>query len=282
MLLHVPQPYIQNQVRQALDEDVGDGDITAELIPESKTTTAEVISREPAVLCGKDWFNEVFTQLDSSIVIHWKKSDGDPVKTGEVLCEVVGSARSILTAERTALNFLQTLSGTATLTNKYVRAIKDTGSATRILDTRKTIPGFRLGQKYAVHCGGGSNHRMGLYDMVLIKENHIIAAGSLKKAVEQAREYAPDFDIEVEVETMIELKQALKCGITRILLDNMDIATLKRAVEITDGQAKLEASGNILHENINEIAQTGVDYISIGAITKHLHAIDLSMRFANF
>lgn len=280
MLIHVPHAYIHNQVRQALDEDVGDGDITAILIPEDKQTTAEVVCREQAVLCGKDWFNEVFRQLDESIVIHWKKSDGDHIEPGQTLCEVQGSARSILTGERTALNFLQTLSGTATITNKYVRAIKDAGSPTRILDTRKTIPGFRLGQKYAVHCGGGSNHRMGLYDMVLIKENHIIAAGSLKKAVEQAREYAPGFDIEVEVETIIELKQALQCGVTRILLDNMDMDTLKRAVEINEGRAQLEASGNVRYENINDIAETGVNYISVGAITKHLHAVDLSMRFA--
>lgn len=280
MFIHVPQPYVRTQVSQALEEDVGDGDITAELIPKNKFTTAEVICREDAILCGKDWFNEVFRQIDDSVKIHWKKSDGDSIEAGQALCEISGPARSLLTAERTALNFLQTLSGTATLTNKYVHAIKDPESATRILDTRKTIPGLRLGQKYAVHCGGGCNHRMGLYDMVLIKENHIMAAGSLKKAVEQARDYAPGFEIEVEVENIIELKQALQCEVTRILLDNMDIPTLKRAVEITDGRAQLEASGNVTYENVNEIAETGVHYISIGAITKHLHAIDLSMRFA--
>ena len=282
MILHVPHAYIRTQVAQALEEDVGEGDITAELIPRSKQTTAEVISREDAILCGKDWFNEVFRQLDSAIVIHWKKNDGDPIQSGQVLCELSGSARSLLTGERTALNFLQTLSGTSTLTNKYVHAIKDPESATRVLDTRKTIPGFRLGQKYAVYCGGGNNHRMGLYDMVLIKENHIVAAGSLKKAVEKAREYAPGFEIEVEVENIIELKQALQCGVTRILLDNMDIPTLERAVEITDGRAQLEASGNVTFENISDIAATGVHFISIGAITKHIQAVDLSMRFADF
>lgn len=282
MLIHVPQAYIRNQVIQALEEDVGDGDITAELIPRKKSTMAEVICREHAILCGKDWFNEVFRQIDDHIQIHWKKSDGDDIEPGQVLCNLSGPARSLLTGERTALNFLQTLSGTATITNTYVRAIKNPESATRILDTRKTIPGFRLGQKYAVHCGGGSNHRMGLYDMVLIKENHILAAGSLKKAVEQARDYAPGFEIEVEVENVIELKQALQCEVTRILLDNMDIATLKRAVEITDGRAQLEASGNVTFENINEIAETGVHYISVGAITKHVHAVDLSMRFEGF
>jgi nicotinate-nucleotide pyrophosphorylase (carboxylating) len=281
MLIHVPHAYVRTQVAQALEEDVGDGDITAELIPKNKQTTAEVISREEAILCGKDWFNEVFRQVDSAIEIHWKKNDGDPIQSGQVLCELSGSARSLLTGERTALNFLQTFSGTSTLTNKYVRAIKDPESATRILDTRKTIPGFRLGQKYAVHCGGGSNHRMGLYDMVLIKENHIIAAGSLKKAVEKAREYAPGFEIEVEVENIIELKQALQCGVTRILLDNMDIATLERAVEINEGRAQLEASGNITIDKVSEIAATGVHFISIGAITKHIQAVDLSMRFAD-
>ncbi|MEJ2142639.1 MAG: carboxylating nicotinate-nucleotide diphosphorylase [Gammaproteobacteria bacterium] len=281
MLIHVPHAYVRTQVAQALEEDVGDGDITAELIPKNKQTTAEVISREEAILCGKDWFNEVFRQVDSAIEIHWKKNDGDPIQSGQVLCELSGSARSLLTGERTALNFLQTFSGTSTLTNKYVRAIKDPESATRILDTRKTSPGFRLGQKYAVHCGGGSNHRMGLYDMVLIKENHIIAAGSLKKAVEKAREYAPGFEIEVEVENIIELKQALQCGVTRILLDNMDIATLERAVEINEGRAQLEASGNITIDKVSEIAATGVHFISIGAITKHIQAVDLSMRFAD-
>ena len=281
-MLHVPQPYINTQVAQALEEDVGDGDITSILIPANKLTTAKVICREEAVLCGKDWFNSVFMQLDSSIKIHWKKNDGDAIEADQVLCELSGSARTLLTGERTALNFLQTLSGTATLTNKYVHSIKDPESATRILDTRKTLPGLRLGQKYAVHCGGGSNHRMGLYDMILIKENHILAAGSLKKAVENARTLAPDFDIEVEVENMIEFKQALHCGVNRILLDNMDIPTLQRAVEINEGRAQLEASGNVTFENINEIAETGVHYISVGAITKHLHAIDLSMRFADF
>lgn len=281
MMIHVPHAYVRSQVAQAIEEDVGDGDITAELIPRSKQTTAELITREDAILCGKDWFNEVFRQVDSTVEIHWKKNDGDPIQSGEVLCELSGSARSLLTGERTALNFLQTLSGTSTLTNRYVRAIKDPESATRVLDTRKTIPGFRLGQKYAVHCGGGSNHRMGLYDMVLIKENHIIAAGSLKKAVEKAREYAPGFEIEVEVENIIELKQALQCGVTRILLDNMDISTLERAVEITDGRAQLEASGNVTFDNISDIAATGVHFISIGAITKHIQAVDLSMRFAD-
>lgn len=281
MLIHVPHAYVRSQVAQALEEDVGDGDITAELIPKNKLTTAEVFSREKAIICGKDWFNEVFRQIDSSIDVHWKVNDGDPVQADQVLCELSGPARSLLTGERTALNFLQTLSGTSTLTNKYVQAINDPESATRILDTRKTIPGFRLGQKYAVHCGGGSNHRMGLYDMVLIKENHIIAAGSLKKAVEKAKQYAPGFEIEVEVENIIELKQALQCGVTRILLDNMDIPTLERAVEINDGRAQLEASGNITIESISAIAATGVHYISIGAITKHIQAIDLSMRFAD-
>jgi nicotinate-nucleotide pyrophosphorylase (carboxylating) len=278
MLIHVPQPFINAQVEQALEEDIGDGDVTASLIPEDKLTMAEVVCRENAVLCGKDWFNQVFRQLDPSISIRWQNSDGDAIEAGQVICDLSGPAHSILTGERTALNFLQTLSGTATATHEYVHAIA--GTSARILDTRKTIPGYRLAQKYAVHCGGGSNHRLGLYDLVLIKENHIIAAGSLKTAVAQARQNAPGFEIEVEVETMIQLKQALQCGVTRILLDNMDITTLKRAVEASAGRAELEASGNVTIENVREIAETGVDYISIGAITKHIHAIDLSMRFS--
>ena len=278
--MHIPKTYIDDQVIQALDEDIGDGDITATLIPEEKLARAEVICREPAILCGKDWFNRVFEKLSAQIELRWQKNDGDKIHTDEVICHLSGPAREILSGERTALNFLQTLSATATSTHQFVKEIA--GTACKILDTRKTIPGYRLAQKYAVHCGGGSNHRMGLYDMVLIKENHIIAAGSIQAAVQTARREAPGFDIEVEVETLDELQQALACNVQRILLDNMEPSLLRQAVEINSAYARLEASGNVSLDNVREIAETGVDYISIGGITKHIKAIDYSMRFTDF
>lgn len=278
--MDIPKAYIDDQVSQALDEDIGDGDITASLIPEDKLTRADVICRESAVLCGKDWFDHVFKKLSNQIELTWKKNDGDEIQPDEIICHLSGPAREILTGERTALNFLQTLSATATSTHQYVNAIA--GTACKILDTRKTIPGYRLAQKYAVHCGGGSNHRFGLYDMVLIKENHIIAAGSIQAAVQNAKQLAPGFDIEVEVETLDELEQALACNVKRILLDNMELSLLRQAVEITSTRARLEASGNVNLNNVREIAETGVDYISIGAITKHIKAIDYSMRFDGF
>lgn len=280
MLIHIPKAYIDDQVTHALDEDIGDGDITAILIPEDKLTMAEVVCREPAILCGKDWFNRVFEKLSPEIELRWQKNDGDEIHADEVICDLSGPARAILSGERTALNFLQTLSGTATSTHQFAKAVADTSS--KILDTRKTIPGYRLAQKYAVNCGGGSNHRLGLYDMVLIKENHIIAAGSLQAAVQTATQQAPGFDIEVEVETLDELEQALACDVNRILLDNMELSLLKQAVAINSGHAKLEASGNVRLDNVRQIAETGVDYISIGGITKHIHAIDFSMRFSDF
>ena len=276
---------IKNQVQQALNEDLGIGsnsnfealDVTASLIPESKHAKAQLICREPAILCGQNWFNSAFELLDENIQIKWHFNDGDEINTDDIICDVTGNARRILTAERTALNFLQTLSATATQTNRYAQAIKDTSC--KILDTRKTIPNLRLAQKYAVACGGGVNHRIGLYDMVLIKENHIHAAGSIKSAVKTARNNFNALKIEVEVENLDELKQAISCQADRILLDNMDIATLKEAVALTNKKVALEASGNITLETIHSIAETGVDYISTGAITKNVHAIDFSLRF---
>jgi nicotinate-nucleotide pyrophosphorylase (carboxylating) len=269
---------IREQARRALIEDVGDGDLTAALIPEAARSAASVICREAAVICGCRWFEQVFLLLDDSIRIDWQVADGDRVEPNQTLCLLYGPSRALLTGERTALNFLQTLSGTATLTRRYVDAVDGTG--VKVLDTRKTIPGLRKAQKYAVGCGGGTNHRMGLYDGVLIKENHIAAAGSIAAAVEQARHHAPaDIPVEVEVEDLKEVREALAAGADILLLDNMAPATLREAVTLTNGQAKLEASGGVTLETIREIAETGIDYISVGELTKHLRALDLSMRF---
>ncbi len=270
---------IQEQVRSALTEDVGDGDLTAALIPENARSEATVISREEAVICGRIWFEQVFALLDASIRIDWHVADGDKVEPNQVLCVLNGPSRALLTGERTALNFLQTLSGTATLTRKYVDAVAGTG--VKVLDTRKTIPGLRQAQKYAVKCGGGTNHRIGLYDGVLIKENHIAAAGSIAKAIAQARIHTPDkIPVEVEVENLTEVHEALDAGADILLLDNMEPKSLREAVALNHGEAKLEASGGLSLETIREIAETGVDYISVGELTKHLRAIDLSMRFS--
>jgi nicotinate-nucleotide pyrophosphorylase (carboxylating) len=264
-------------VQRALAEDVGGGDLTAALVPDT-ITHAELITREPMVLCGAEWVNEVFRQLDARVRIDWLKQDGDSVAANAVLCRFAGAARAILTGERTALNFLQTLSGTATTTAQFVERVR--GTRARILDTRKTIPGLRRAQKYAVACGGGHNHRMGLYDAVLIKENHITAAGSISAAIGAARRQSPSgIMIEVEVESLDQLRQAIEAGATRILLDNFDLAGLRKAVEITAGQAELEASGGIGLDNLRAVAETGIDYISLGSLTKHLRAIDLSLRF---
>lgn len=271
---------IRTQVMFALDEDIGDGDLTAELIPEEARSEARVISRQQAVICGQEWFDEVFAQLDEDIRIKWQVKDADRVEPDQLLCTLSGSSRALLTGERTALNFLQTLSGTATLASRYAEAIAGTG--VKVLDTRKTIPGLRLAQKYAVTCGGCHNHRIGLYDGVLIKENHIAAAGSIAAAVEKARQTAPsDIPVEVEVENLDELEQALAAGADILLLDNMSPALLRQAVDINKGRAKLEASGGITLQTIHNVAETGVDYISVGEITKELHAVDLSMRFSN-
>ncbi|MCW8987840.1 MAG: carboxylating nicotinate-nucleotide diphosphorylase, partial [Gammaproteobacteria bacterium] len=232
---------------------------------------------EKAILCGRDWFDSAFALLDNGIKINWYFEDGEEINNNDVVCEVHGNARYILTAERTALNFLQTLSATATQTYQYVQAIENTDC--KILDTRKTIPGLRLAQKYAVTCGGGLNHRIGLYDMILIKENHIHAAGSIFAAVNKARDEFKNLKIEVEVENIDELQQAIDAEVDRILLDNMSIATLKEAVSINNNRIDLEASGNITLETIRSVAETGVDYISTGAITKNINAIDFSLRF---
>lgn len=276
---------IQNQVQQALNEDLGTRtnndfqgcDVTASLIPDSKESKAHLICREKAILCGRNWVDTAFNLLDSTIQIKWYFEDGQEINNNDVICEIIGNARHILTAERTALNFLQTLSATATQTSLFAKAIEQTDC--KILDTRKTIPGLRLAQKYAVTCGGGVNHRVGLYDMVLIKENHIHAAGSITAAVSKARENFQGLKIEVEVENMNELQQAIDCKVDRILLDNMDIAMLKEAVFLTNKKIDLEASGNITLETLHSIAETGVDYISTGAITKNINAIDYSLRF---
>jgi len=269
---------IKEIVRQALAEDIGTGDLTAKLIPGSKQANAHVITRDNAILCGTAWFDEVFRQLDSTITIEWHANDGDSIQSGQTICQVRGPARSVLSGERMALNFLQLLSGTATQTRRYVDAVN--GTQAKILDTRKTLPALRNAQKYAVTCGGGYNHRMGLYDGILIKENHILAAGSITQAVQQAKATAPaGAMIEVEVEDLAEIKEALAVGSERLLLDNFDLETLRIAVAETRGRAKVEASGGITLENIRAVAETGVDYISIGALTKDVIAVDYSMRF---
>ena len=272
-----PLHLIRQQVRLALEEDVGSGDITAALIPAGKQVHGNVICREAAVLCGQTWFNEVFQQLDSQTNITWQFKDGDPLQAGDVVCELKGHARAILTGERTALNFLQTLSGVASTTAQYVRQLA--GTKCQLLDTRKTIPGLRLAEKYAVVCGGGRNHRMGLYDAYLIKENHISAAGGISAAVRVARQNQAEAWIEVEVETLEQLQEAIEAGAERVLLDNMDIDTLRQAVKQANGLVELEASGGIDINQLPVIAGTGVDFISTGAITKHLRATDYSLCF---
>lgn len=273
----LPAQLIQSQTKLALLEDVGQQDLTADLIPIEATASATIITRENAVLCGQLWCNEVFRQLDPTINIDWHFSDGDEMQINDTICTLQGSARMMLTGERTAMNFIQTLSATATLVRQYTQQVRDL--KVDILDTRKTIPTLRLAQKYAVLCGGGVNHRVGLYDGILIKENHINAAGSISQAVNQARSLHKNIAIEVEVENFDELEQALNAQADIILLDNFNTAALQKAVTITEGRAKLEASGGITLENVRAIAETGVDRISIGALTKDIKAIDLSMRF---
>lgn len=272
---------IKQGVSHALAEDLGylplqQGDITASLIPEQQSAVATIITREDCVVCGTAWVDEVFAQLSEHVVIQWHVSDGERVKANSVLCEITGPARILLTGERTALNFLQTLSGTATTTAQYVALLGH--SKTRLLDTRKTLPGLRLAQKYAVSCGGGKNHRMGLYDAFLIKENHIAAAGSIANAVNTARQNFPGKPVEVEVEDLIELEQALAANADIIMLDNFHIADIVKAVSLNQGKAKLEVSGNITADALRALSTTGVDFISSGALTKNVQAIDLSMR----
>ena len=270
-------PDLPATVALALAEDVGAGDLTAALIPIDARAEATVISREPAVLCGAAWFDEVFRQLEPGIHIHWLASDGDRVVREQLLCTLQGPARALLTGERTALNFLQSLSGTATLARHYADAVA--GTRTAILDTRKTLPGLRRAQKYAVRCGGCQNHRTGLFDAILIKENHIMATGSITQAVLTARRLHPGVTLEVEVESLAELEEALRVNPDIIMLDNFDLDTLRRAVETVAGRVRLEASGNVNLDTIRTIAETGVDYISVGSLTKDVRAIDLSMRF---
>lgn len=269
---------IQQRVQAALAEDVGSGDITAALIPAETQSQAQVISREDAVLSGSAWFDEVFRQLDASIIINWQANDGDTIVANQTLCTLTGNSRMLLTGERSALNFLQTLSATATRTREFVQAIADTGA--QVLDTRKTLPGLRSAQKYAVACGGGCNHRIGLFDAFLIKENHILAAGSIAAAVVAARQQQSGLTVEVEVENLNELQQALKAGADQLLLDNMDCDSLRQAVALNADRAKLEASGGVTLDTVRAIAETGVDFISVGGLTKDIRAIDLSMRFA--
>jgi len=268
-------------VSNALTEDIGNGDLTAMLIDADEVVGATIISRESTVLCGQAWVDEVFAQLDATVIVDWYVGDGQSAEADDVICKLVGPARALLTGERTALNFLQTLSSTATKTAQYAKAIE--GLKTRILDTRKTIPGLRLAQKYAVTCGGGMNHRSGLFDAILIKENHIKSAGSITAALKSAQNLDADVLIEVEVESHEELLLALDAGAARVLLDNFSIADLKQAVKTNESYgytaAELEASGNITLDSIREVAETGVDYISSGAITKNIDAIDFSMLF---
>jgi nicotinate-nucleotide pyrophosphorylase (carboxylating) len=270
---------IAEQVRSAISEDLGDQDYTAMLIDASTQVNAKIIARENALICGIPWVNECFKQISPSTKIDWLIKEGDNVTENQIICHIHGNARGILTAERTSLNFLQTLSASATLTQQYVN--ETVGTSARIMDTRKTIPGLRLAQKYAVFIGGGLNQRIGLYDGILIKENHIAAAGSIENALKAAEVLGQDknLPIQIEVETLAQLETAIQAGAKLILLDNFDITSLKKAVEINNKRAVLEASGGIDLKNIHEIARTGVDRISIGALTKHIKAIDLSMRF---
>ena len=268
---------IQINIQQALQEDIGDADITALLTPEDEQATATIISREDMILAGQPWVNAIIQAYDPSIKITWLKNDGDRVKANETIYELAGSARSLLTIERPALNFVQTLSAVATKTAEYVQYLE--GTHTKLLDTRKTLPGLRIAQKYAVAIGGGQNHRLGLFDAFLIKENHIMAAGSIEQAIAKAHQIAPDKLVEVEVETWDELNQALEAKADIVMLDNFSQQQMIDAVKHVAGRCKLEASGNITLDNLHEVAKTGVDYISMGVLTKDVKAIDLSMRF---
>ena len=267
------------QVDAALREDIGSGDVTAALVPAGQRVRGSIVTREAAILCGRAWADETFRRLDPQVRLGWHAADGERLAADQVIFEIEGPARAVLTGERTALNFLQLLSGTATATRRLVDAVA--GTPCRILDTRKTLPGLRTAQKYAVRCGGGDNHRMGLYDRVLIKENHIAAGGSLTGAIEAARRSAPELTVEVEVESPAELEEALDAKPDIIMLDDFSLAALQAAVKLNQARGrpvKLEASGSVSLETVRAIAATGVDYISVGALTKHVRAVDLSMR----
>ncbi|WP_421267550.1 carboxylating nicotinate-nucleotide diphosphorylase [Aeromonas veronii] len=282
------QQDVSRAVRAALLEDLGDAlttldqpdasaDITAQLIPADRMASARVITREAGVFCGQPWVDEVFVQLGGDVKVEWKVQDGEVLSPNQELFRLHGPARLLLTGERNALNFVQTLSGVATLTARYVAELE--GTDCRLLDTRKTIPGLRTAQKYAVTCGGGKNHRIGLYDAYLIKENHILACGGIAEAISEARRLNPGKPVEVEVESLAELEQALAANADIVMLDNFDVAMMQEAVAINQGRAKLEVSGNVTLDTLAEFAATGVDFISVGALTKHVRALDLSMRF---
>lgn len=282
------QQDVSRAVRAALLEDLGDAlttldqpdasaDITAQLIPADRMASARVITREAGVFCGQPWVDEVFVQLGGDVKVEWKVQDGEVLSPNQELFRLHGPARLLLTGERNALNFVQTLSGVATLTARYVAELE--GTDCRLLDTRKTIPGLRTAQKYAVTCGGGKNHRIGLYDAYLIKENHILACGSIAEAISEARHLNPGKPVEVEVESLAELEQALAAKTDIVMLDNFDVTMMREAVAINQGRAKLEVSGNVTLDTLAEFAATGVDFISVGALTKHVRALDLSMRF---
>lgn len=277
MLLEAIELQIQATVRRVLTEDVGSGDVTAALIPEDARATARVISREAAVLCGCAWFDAVFVELDQRIQVTWNVQDGAQIAPNQTLCTLFGPARALLTGERAALNLLQTLSGTATRSAQYAAAVQ--GLPVRVLDTRKSLPGLRLEQKYAVRIGGCHNHRQGLYDGILIKENHIAATGSISTAIARARALNTRLPVEVEVENLDQVREGLEAGADILLLDNFDLDALRAAVALNAGRVKLEASGGVSLENLRSIAETGVDFISTGALTKDLRSIDLSMRF---
>ncbi|MBL4834620.1 MAG: carboxylating nicotinate-nucleotide diphosphorylase [Pseudomonas sp.] len=272
------QQIISDDVRRTLAEDVGSGDITAALIPAERQASATILTRESAILCGTAWADEVFRQVDPAIEVEWLAQDGERMAPNQVFCRLGGPARGLLTAERSAMNFIQTLSATATRSRYYADIVM--GSGVRLLDTRKTLPGLRIAQKYAVTCGGCHNHRIGLFDAFLIKENHIAACGGIAEAVNQARSLAPGKPVEVEVESLAELRQALDAGADIIMLDELSLEDMREAVGITAGRAKLEASGGITEATLRDVAETGVDFISIGSMTKDIKAVDLSMRLS--
>jgi nicotinate-nucleotide pyrophosphorylase (carboxylating) len=277
---HALEETVTRDVTRALAEDVGTGDLTANLVPADARAAARLMTRQSSVLCGVEWFNRTFQELDPDVEIFWHHADGDDIVAGSSLCELEGSARALLTGERTALNFVQLLSGVATRTRQYVRAVE--GTQAKVLDTRKTLPGLRMAQKYAVRCGGGVNYRIGLFDAILIKENHIAAAGSVKAAVAAGlRSVSSSKFVQVEVETLDQLHEALDAGAKLILLDNFDPAKMREAVAIAGDRAELEASGGITLKNVRAVAETGVHRISIGSLTKDVEALDLSMRFVH-
>lgn len=277
---HALEETVTADVTRALREDMGQGDLTAKLVPEGRTAKARLMTRQSGVLCGVEWFNRTFQELDPDVEIFWHNADGDDIAAGSSLCEVEGEARSMLTAERTALNFVQLLSGVATRTRQFVRAVE--GTRAKIYDTRKTLPGLRIAQKYAVRAGGGNNHRIGLYDGILIKENHIAAAGGVRPAVEAAlRSASPEVFVQVEVENLDQLREALACGARLVLLDNFDLAGMRAAVALAGDRAELEASGGVSLKSVRAIAETGVHRISVGALTKDVEALDLSLRFTH-